>query len=96
MKYDHRTACRIHAVKRAWERFGLALHIKDVQDLERKIWQGKAVWLEDQANMDSLYAMTVRGREMVVVFNITLDCIKTFLPRRDRAYQRWMDRRRKA
>lgn len=87
MEYSHREASRIHAVKRAWHRFGIAISVAELVELEKLIWAGKAKWIRDQPDMRSVYRLTVRGKDVYPVFDISLDAIVTFLP-----CEMWADR----
>src|ERR1700743_2553118 len=66
MEYDHRTASRIHAVKRAWHRFGIAISVGELMGLEKLIWDGKARWIRDQPDLRSVYRLTVRNKTVFV------------------------------
>jgi hypothetical protein len=71
---------RLHARRRAWQRYGTALNDADVRRLEQQIWRGEADWICDQANMRSAYAVRFLGRRMIAIFDIHIEAIITFLP----------------
>ena len=79
-KRSHREAPRLHAARRAWQRYGIAVGQVELLRAERRIWAGRAVWLVDQPNMRSAYRVKIKGRPVVVVFDIHLDAIVTCLP----------------
>lgn len=71
---------RLHARRRAWQRYGTALNDADVRRLEAQIWRGDATWICDQLNMRSAYTVSFLGRRLVAVFDIHIEAIVTFLP----------------
>lgn len=80
MSQKHRKAARRHATIRAWERYGLVLAPADLLEVEKRIWAGKAEWIEDQRDMRQVYRARVKKRKCVVIFDIRLDAIVTVLP----------------
>lgn len=80
---DHRTACRRHAAKRAFQRFGIALSLPDLERIEKLIWLGKAEWLADcDGRPRQVYRVRRFKRDLYVIFDIRLSCIVTFLRNR--------------
>lgn len=76
----HRTRARNHAIRRLWQRFGIALATPELVDLERRIWAGRAKWQKACRGMRQAYRLVLRGRQLVAVFDIHLDCIVTIMP----------------
>jgi len=78
---QHRANCRAHAKDRAWRRYGLVLGERELRDMEALIWQGKAKWIADgRKTLCQIYAIRHRKRRLLVVFNIKMEIIVTFLP----------------
>lgn len=77
-------AARTHAAHRAWERHGLAIALPDLHAAEKRIWVGRAKWLEDQisrrGNLRQAFQTKLKGRLVVVVFDIHIEAIVTVLP----------------
>lgn len=72
---------RTHATKRAWQRYGVALHKTDVLKLEKSIWNGGADWNWDHpTKMQQCYTVKHNKKSLVCVFDIKSDRIVTFLP----------------
>lgn len=76
----HEAAARTHCWRRAWQRFGLALSIADIRDLERQITSGRAEWIMDQRQMRTVYWVRRDEKRMIGVFDIKLWALVTILP----------------
>lgn len=77
---DYVSACRLHCWRRAWQRFGLALSLNDLLDLERQITSGRAEFIVDQKAMRSVYWVRRDDKRMIGVFDIKLWALVTILP----------------
>lgn len=71
---------RRHFQRRAWERFGLALAAPDVAAIEERIRRGGGVLVRSDRGR-TVHRLTVRSREIFVVFCPCLDCAVTALPK---------------
>jgi len=72
---------RLHAMKRARERYGLDLSMPMVERVEFRIRQNhECLFLEKSSNTRSLWLMRVEGVMCVVVYNNAQKCLSTFLP----------------
>jgi hypothetical protein len=80
LERDHRECAHIHAMRRAWQRFGLAVGEPELRDIERRLVAGEYEWVADLQDMRVAYRAPYRGRVMIPVFNIRLWAICTFLP----------------
>lgn len=77
---SHREAAVVHCWRRAWQRFGLALSISDLHDLERQITSGRAEFIMDQKQMRTVYWVRRGETRMIGVFDVSLWCLVTILP----------------
>lgn len=81
----HVANARWHAIRRAWQRFGVALGMPDIVALEEQIWHGRARWVADLGglrpglHLRQAYRVRLRGVERLAVFDVRLGCIVTFL-----------------
>lgn len=72
---------RLHAIKRADERYGIHLSMAEVERIEFHIRQRhECFFLEKSSNTRSLWLMSVQGHTCVVVYNNAQKCLSTFLP----------------
>ena len=72
---------RLHAIKRAKERYLLDLSMADVERIEFRIRQNhECLFLEKSSKTRSLWMMRVEGVMAVVVYNNAQKCLSTFLP----------------
>jgi hypothetical protein len=69
--------CRIHAQKRARERYDLYITVADIVKLEEKIRAGEAKKLLEESNSRRHYLI---DDQWIVVYNRKLQAITTFLP----------------
>lgn len=76
----HEAAARTHCWRRAWQRFGLALSISDIRDLEHQIVSGRAEWIMDQKALRTVYWVRRDEKRMIGVFDIKLWALVTILP----------------
>ena len=77
----NKTQCqRIHAKRRAYERFDLELNRHQLRDLVQQIQNGKAEHIESQTNRVSIKRVTFEGKKYTVAYDKTRQTIITFLP----------------
>ena len=69
---------RIHAKKRAFERYGLTLNRNDLQDIVNNIHKAKL--LSKTSNRVKVFEVLVKGVSCVVVYDRNRKSIATFLP----------------
>lgn len=82
MQSQHKTKYG-HAIKRAWQRYGAALHKTDINKLETQICNGKAIWVWDHPNPfvpRQAYKVKYQKKQMLCVFDFRNEVIVTFLP----------------
>lgn len=70
---------RIHATKRAKERFDLDLNSKDYDQLVNMIQKGKAKFLRKQSNRVSLFNVNFKEQDMDIVYDKNRKTVVTFL-----------------
>lgn len=80
MSDRHRIVARRHAMRRAWQRFGLAIGEGELKIIEQQLVAGKFEWVADLSGCCVVYRGKFRGRVIFPVFNIGLWSIVTFLP----------------
>lgn len=73
-------AQRIHAKRRAYERYGLQLNKASYQDIVKLIQIGQTVCVERQSSRISVHELVYQGAKMRVVYDKTRKTIATFLP----------------
>jgi hypothetical protein len=73
-------AKRRHVQKRAWERFALALHVRDIEAIEARLISGRGQWICDYTDMRTAYAVEWNSQILIVIFDIPLWCAVTLLP----------------
>lgn len=72
---------RLHAIKRAKERYDMDLDMVDIDRVEFKIRQNyESFFLERSTNSRTVWLVTVEGQLMVTVYNSKQKCLSTFLP----------------
>ena len=85
MSDAHRHACRRHAFRRAWQRYGLALGAADLAALEARIAAGKARLVRRDPDGSGVYRLRARagGRAIYIymVYDPGLERVVTFLPK---------------
>lgn len=70
-----------HAIKRAYQRYHVALHETDIRKMEKKIWNGGAEWIADSnRDMAQMYVIGYNKKKLVCLFDIRKEKIVTFLP----------------
>ena len=75
---------RIHAKRRAKERFGLELNRHQLRELVKQIQSGKAEHLETQSNRVSIKRVKFEGSFYTVAYDKNRQTIITFLPEEER------------
>ncbi len=75
----HRARARAHAQRRAWQRFGLALAEPDLRQIETQLLTREASPAGPVAGRVHS-RIHYRGRQMIVVFDLQLSCVVTFMP----------------
>ena len=74
-------ASRIHAIRRAKDRYDLDLTIDDIERIELRIRQPyEAFFLDRQSKTRSTWLIRVEGLITVVIYNSKQKCLSTFLP----------------
>jgi len=76
----HFDRARYHAMKRAWERFGLAIGLGELREIEQHLVAGDYRWIADLSGFCMAYEADFRQRRIYPVFNGRLWAIVTFLP----------------
>lgn len=71
---------RIHAKRRAEQRFGLTLSRADLNELVRQIQRGEAEFLARESNRVSRFRVRVRGASAEVIYDKQRKNIVTFFP----------------
>lgn len=71
---------RIHAKRRAQERFGLELNRHQLRELVKQIQSGKAEHVETQSNRVSIKRVKFEGSFYTVAYDKNRQTIITFLP----------------
>ena len=74
-----RKALRVHAKRRASERYGLVLNNDQLDELARMIHAGQSRRIEKQSHRVEVHRLTWQGRAMVVVYDCQRKQIVTFL-----------------
>lgn len=72
---------RIHAKKRAKERYGLILNRHDLRAIVDDIHGGRFVLVERQSHRISVYDMVVKGTPVRLVYDHQRQTVVTFLPK---------------
>lgn len=78
-------AQRLHAKKRASQRFGLALTTADLRQIAESIRRGNSTPIERQSNRVTLHRVEFKGEQYRVVYDRKRKEIVTFLPAVERA-----------
>lgn len=73
-------AQRIHAKRRAEERYGLALNRQDLRDVADSIQRGDAVHVQTTSNRTSVHDVKHKGIKVRVVYDRIRHNVVTFLP----------------
>jgi hypothetical protein len=71
---------RIHAKRRALERYNLGLNREQLNELTQMIQQGKSRFLEKQSLRVSIHELQAFDRTLYVVYDKNRKTIITFLP----------------
>lgn len=71
---------RSHAKRRAFERYGMSLNRKDIDEMVHQIQSGKAIFIEKQSIRVSKFAVVVRDTKMVAIYDKVRKTIVTVLP----------------
>jgi len=79
LDYPHERACRRHAIRRAWERCGLALAMPDVKTIEGIIDAGRAVLIRSGETNRPVFKVPYRKLQLFVCYDLTLKSAVTFL-----------------
>jgi len=77
---DHQDNCRRHALRRAWDRYGLVIGAKELAALEARIAAGKMRLLRRHPDGVGVYRLRYRGRRLYLVYDPALERVVTFLP----------------
>lgn len=85
-KNNSRTAktkmhCIIHFINRLRERYSLELNSKKVKELNFKVQNNQAVYIEKQSNSRSLWEIEYNGIILPCVYNNNLNTVCTVLPK---------------
>lgn len=76
-------AQRIHAKRRAQQRYGLTLNRQQMRELVAQIQNGKGIFLERQSLRVTLWRVEFEGRKCKVVYDSRRGVIVSFLPFED-------------
>lgn len=76
----HRVAAQQHAVKRLFQRHGVALTTAEYRELSAMCADGRATPLAKVRSGNTIHRVALRGREVWVIFDGDLGAIVTFLP----------------
>ena len=71
---------RIHAKKRASERYGLKINREIIKQCIQMIQNGEAKFLCKSSNTRTLFELTLEGKRVKVVYDKVRKNIATFLP----------------
>ena len=71
---------RQHAWKRLLQRFGLAVHLTELDQMVEDIQAGKFRLLQRQSRRVSVFAVTVEGHDIAAVYDRERHAVITFLP----------------
>ena len=75
-----KAAQRVHATRRAYERYGLDLHRRDIDALVRMIQRGNGVCIGKSSNRVTLWELEYAGNRLPVVYDRKRKTIVTVLP----------------
>jgi hypothetical protein len=75
---EHKAACAVHAGRRLWQRYGIAL---GAGEYERINAQARAAAPLMACPRGKLLKLELKGRTVYAIFDQALDCIVTFPPR---------------
>lgn len=78
--HPKREAQRVHAKRRAAERYGLILNRSDLREIVLAIQRQQATFLFKESNRLTHYALDFQGKRVVVVYDKQRKTIVTFLP----------------
>lgn len=77
---SHADAARVHAMRRAWQRHGLAIARADLMSAERRIGGGDATLICACVDQRQAWRVKIKGTTLVVIFDHALNVIVTVLP----------------
>ena len=69
-----------HAWKRLLGRFGIALHLTEIEQIVTNIQHNQYPLLTKQSRRVSVFQVTIEGRELAAVYDRDRHAIMTFLP----------------
>lgn len=70
-----------HAIKRAFERYDVRLTLADIEEMGNSIRFNKGVFVEAQSASRTAWVVPLKGVEYPVIYNKSLGCVTTVLPR---------------
>lgn len=70
---------RVHAKKRAEERFGVTLNRHDIRDIVYQIQNHSAIFVEKQSQRVSVFVVNLKGIQAFAVYDRVRQTIITFL-----------------
>lgn len=79
--YTKSQSQKIHAKKRAFERYGLMLNRADLMELVNKIHNNSATLLEKQSHRVRVFLVECKGIKVPVVYDNQRKTIVSFLPK---------------
>jgi hypothetical protein len=79
-KKQHRVASRIHAQRRAVDRYGVCLSVDDYEALCASVRNQKGQFIWRQSNTLTWWLVTHREVELLAVYRRSQKAIVTFLP----------------
>lgn len=76
----HRTNMRVHAMRRLFERHGIAITNAEFGQMVADIHDGRSPVLGLARRGGTLHLITIHGRSVYAVWDLSTACIATFLP----------------
>lgn len=73
-------ACRVHAKRQAYRRYGIFLNGEDLRSLVNEIHNGRALFITRKTASRSCWKITWCGYDLVAIYDRSRKVIVTFLP----------------
>lgn len=83
-KKDKAKTQRIHARKRALQRYNIDINRNDIEEIIKKINSGEAKFIEKQSLRVSIWFVEIKGKKVKVVYDKLRKTIASFLPIKER------------
>ena len=81
---DKAKSQRIHAKRRALQRYDISLNREDLEKIIQLIQTGKGRCIEKQSNTRTIFIVEYKGKDCKVVYDKLRKNICTFLPMEDK------------